>query len=334
MKINDVIYNAELMDILLELQSQLHLNNIPLLNEIKDSGNNVMINCPYHKEGQERKPSFGIYKETGIGHCFTCGEVHLLPEVISYCFGYDDHGMFGRQWLLKNFASIEVEDRKDVCLDFRRCVIFNVNSITGSDRNCMQNRADAERTVTEEELDKYRYYHPYWTKRGIVSEWIIELFDLGYDSETSCITFPCKDINGNCLFVARRSVKTKWFNYPADSSKPVYGAWELTQLSEYPKEVYITESMLDCLKLWEFGKFAVALNGLGARNQYEILNRMPCRKFILATDMDEAGKKARIDLRNKLKGKLVTELIWDGSKAKDCNDMDLDFFENETEEVF
>lgn len=60
---------------------------------------------------------------------------------------------------------------------------------------------------------------------------------------------------------------------------------------------------------------------------------MPCRKFILATDMDEAGLRARKRIKEALKNKLVTEYIWDLSIAKDINDMTKDYFES-LQEVF
>lgn len=40
------------------------------------------------------------------------------------------------------------------------------------------------------------------------------------------------------------------------------GIYELYKLKEFPKEIYVCESMLDCLYLWTFNKFAVAMNGL------------------------------------------------------------------------
>ena len=45
---------------------------------IKTTPKNIMISCPYHKEGQESKPSCGIQRvssdrsEAGTVHCFSC----------------------------------------------------------------------------------------------------------------------------------------------------------------------------------------------------------------------------------------------------------------------
>ena len=319
MIINEHLFNCELGDILIELQSQLAINHVPLLQKIKDSGNDYMVQCPYHGNGQERKPSAGIRKSDGMFHCFACNETHSLQEVISYCFGhYDDLlGTFGWNWLLKNFATIEVEDRKNVEIDLARTNISN-KADNGSYR--LDNSNSIKPTfVSEEELDKYRYYHSYWRKRGITDDYIIELFDLGFDKSTDCITFPVRDVNGNCLFVARRNVITKFFNYPKGVEKPLYGLYEMygnishregILKPEYvnPSEIFVCESMIDCILLCQAGYWAVALNGIGNTLQFKQLRELPCRKLILATDNDVAGIKARQRIRQNVKNKLITEI--------------------------
>lgn len=331
MIINDVQFNVELIDILQELISQLRANNIQLIQKYKDGPTHIQICCPYHNNGQERRPSAGIRKDDGIFHCFACGEAHSLQEVISYCFGYTDDivGTFGWQWLLKNFAIVQVEERKDVQIDCSRS--FN-------------NFGNRE-YVTEEKLEKYRYIHPYMYKRGLTDD-VIELFDVGYDADTDCITFPIRDTKGNCLFVARRSVRTKWFNYPAGAEKPLYGLYELHKKyppfmtdvygqkpKSHPTEVIVTESMLDALSFWVVGKDAVALNGLGNELQFKQLRELPCRKIILATDMDERGLEARKRIRlNMQNTKLITEYIFPKGR-KDANECTKEELEN-LEEIF
>lgn len=313
MQINNVIFNTTVVDIVAELKSQLASNGIELFHSIKDTPGNVMVCCPYHKGGQERKPSAGIKKSDGTFHCFACGEVHTLQEVISYCFGhYDDVvGTFGWNWLLKNFLTIGVEERKDVNLDLHRATVgFNSNRRVNY--------------VSEDELDGYREYHPYMWRRKMTPE-VVDIFDIGYDRKAQAITFPVRDIHGNTLFIARRSVNTKFFNYPAGVDKPVYGLYELGQLQEYPKEVIICESMIDAITCWVYGKYAVALNGLGNELQFHQLNGMPCRKFILGTDSDAAGMKARKRLREHIHGKLITEYIFPAGR-KDINDLSEDEF--------
>ena len=329
MIINDVQFNCSLEDILTELVSQLRVNNIPLIAKQRDSGDHIQITCPYHSNGMERKPSAGLRKSDGILHCFACGEVHTLPEVISHCFGHDEDlmGTWGWTWLLKNFAITQVEERKDVELDFSR------------DKKTSNNNGVVIRSnnyISDEELDKYRYTHPYMKRRGLTDE-VIAMFDIGYDRNADCITFPVRDIRGNCLFIARRSVKTKFFNYPEGVEKPLYGLYELElnsyvtkaykQLdgsvkfeSGYPKEIIVCESMLDALSFWTIDKPAVALNGLGNELQFKQLRELPCREIILATDMDERGLAARERIRKNLNGtKLIAEYFFPEGR-KDAND--------------
>ena len=321
MIINDVQFNCTLSNILTELVSQLRANNIPLIAKQRDSGDHIQITCPYHSNGMERKPSAGLRKSDGLLHCFACGEVHSLPEVISHCFGHDEDliGTWGWTWLLKNFAITQVEERKDVELDFIR------KRLPAPWRN--------SNYVSEEELDKYRYTHPYMYKRGLTDE-VIEMFDVGYDRNTDCITFPVRDIHGNCLFIARRSVKTKFFNYPEGVEKPLYGLYELHKIGAFEKyevvkldgsakgidALIVCESMLDALSFWTVGKCAVALNGLGNELQFQQLRNLPCREIILATDMDERGLAARERIRKNLSGtKLIAEYFFPEGR-KDAND--------------
>lgn len=321
MIINNVIFNAELETIIDDLQRVLRQNGSQLLGTIKRTQNDIMISCPYHKDGLERKPSMGISKEDGTCHCFACNKVVSLPELISYCLG--DKSIIGKEgwkWLLRNYATVEVGERKGVELDFGR----NRNN-NNRDRG-LNGSSDNTPYVQEEELDKYRYYHSYWTKRGITSEEIIELFDLGYDKDTKCITMPVRDIHGNCLFVARRSVQTKWFNYPQGVEKPLYGLYELTKLCQPISEVIVCESMIDALTAWQYGKHAVALNGLGTELQFRQLEQLPCRKLILATDADEAGMTARQRIKKNVRNKIITEYIWNKEDAKDLNDMSEEMF--------
>lgn len=312
MIINDVQFNCELEDILTELISQLRANNINLIQKHKDGPTHIQICCPYHSNGMERRPSAGLRKSDGIFHCFACNETHSLSEVISHCFGHDDDvvGKFGWQWLLRNFATVQIEERKDVEIDLSR-----------NNSNNRNNRHTCN-YVSEQELDKYRYFHPYMYKRGLTDE-IIELFDIGYDVSTKSITFPVKDIYGNCLFVARRSVVSKFFNYPEGVEKPLYGLYELLKF-QYNKggiqEVIVCESMLDALSFWTVGKYAVALNGVESELQIKQLKELPCRKIILATDSDEKGMLARQRIRKKIGNrKLITEYIFPKGR-KDANE--------------
>lgn len=312
MIINDTVFDVDCYSIIKELQTQLNINHINLLQVISDTSDNVMVACPYHKEGQERRPSMGIKKSDGTCHCFACDKVVGLPELVSHCFAQDDTGMFGWNWLLKNFLTVSVENRKPLELNLER----------------HKPTTKEVEYVSEEELDGYRYYHPYWARRGICDESLIDLFDLGFDPKTNCITMPVRDVHGHTLFVARRSVRYKYFNYPRGVEKPIYGLYELSQQRNFPTECIITESMIDALTAWQYGKYAVALNGLGTALQFKQLREMPCRKFILATDADDAGMQARARIIKNVPNKIITQYVWDKNIAKDLNDMSKEMFDS------
>lgn len=336
--INNVPILAEELTVLQELKDQLAANGVYLFKEFKKGRNNIQTCCPIHNDGQEAKPSCGISTvpqktadrilPPGTVHCFTCGYTATLEEMISNCFGKDDFGYYGKMWLTKNFLTVSVESRKEIELDVSRSAPKKSKTIY----------------VSEEELDKYRYTHPYMYKRKLTDE-LIERFDIGYDKryvlETKpgvfarplkCITFPVRDITGNTLFIARRSVDTKFFHYPENVNKPVYGLYELSQLQTFPEEIIVCESMFNATTCWAYGKYGVALLGTGTESQYETLKKLPCRKIITGLDPDKAGIKATERLKAALSGsKLVTSLVL--PEGKDINDLTEEEF-NSLDEIF
>lgn len=316
-KVNGLPILEDEQVVLETLRSDLAKAGLDLLRNFKRSGANIQFTCPIHNNGQERKPSCGISlvdrgsTPAGTVHCFTCGYTASLPEMISHCFGYDDQGQFGSKWLASKFLTVSIENRKDIVLNLSR---GNSN-------------AESTNYVSEQELDSYRYFHPYMFKRKLTEE-IITLFDVGYDKEQQTLTFPVRDAQGRTLFIARRSVRTKYFHYPESAFKPIYGIYELPDDAE---EVIICESIINCLTCWVYGKYAVALNGTGSYSQYKLLRNMSCRKFILALDPDEAGRKGTEKLKKHLSNKIVTEYII--PEGKDINDLSEEEFNN-LEEIF
>ena len=69
------------------------------------------------------------------------------------------------------------------------------------------------------------------------------------------------------------------------------------------------------------------MNGLGTEYQFKQLEKLPCRKLILATDNDAAGQKARQIIKQRIKNKLITEVIIPEGK-KDINDCTIEELNN------
>lgn len=334
MDINNVHIDADVVDIITELKSQLEINGIHLFAKYYDKGgSDVMVCCPYHKEGRERKPSAGIRKSDGLFHCLACDETHSLPEMISHCFGWHDpFGKQGLKWLVKNFATTEVSEREDITLDLER------NHTSDKSDFLDYSSHNKLLCVSEDELDKYRYTHPYMYERGLDDD-TINLFDIGYDEKTDSITFPVRYwgcVNfGKCLFLAKRRINFKRFDLPSNIEKPLYGMYELNCLLQADwlenepskiSEVWIVEGLFDCLRLWVNG--IPALAGFGCNfSQYQLnlIRGLPIRTVVLATDNDEAGRKARMKLRQALPTKLILEAkIPNGKKdIGECTDEEI-----------
>lgn len=331
-KLQDTIIQSDTQSVLDMLKFDLAQHGVDRFHIFRNNGDNIQTNCPFHKNGQERKPSFGVNGEIDKCHCFSCGWSGTIEEMISELYGYQDEGKFGKRWLIKRFNTVEIETRPNIMEGFNgrnNITLRNNNDIHRFKQHIQGDKSSEQYSgeITEEELDKYRYIHPYMYQRKM-DDRVIEIFDVGYDKETECITFPIRDKNGNCLFIARRSVNTKFFSYPQGVKKPLYGLYELYQLDEFPKEIYICESMIDAITIWTHcDKYAVALNGLGNDLQFSQLNNMPNRTFILATDNDSAGIKARIRLKKYISNKIIKEIILP-SNRKDINECTYNEFEN------
>ena len=344
-KINDTIIQADTEDMLKTLKAELYTKGINRFAYFRRNGDNIQCPCPFHKNGQERKASFGVNGNLNKCHCFTCGWSGGIEDMISELFGFVD-SKYGKRWLIKRFNTVEIETRPNIMEGFNGRKINLPSGLyksietaskgksremgkAGQGNEYEKNRdlEEGDKTViTEEELDKYRYIHPYMYERGLTDE-IIERFDIGYDRERKEITFPVRDIEGRCVFVAGRSVERKFFRLPKGMDKPVYCS-HLFRYGTY-KTAFITESFLNCLTCWKYDKPAMAMIGTGNSRQYEILNKLPVREYILAFDPDEAGRKATQRFKQNVKGKIIKEIIYE-EDGKDINDLQERFLELKT----
>ena len=331
-KLQDTIIQSDTQSILDMLKFDLAHHGVNRFHIFRNNGENIQTNCPFHKGGQERKPSFGVNGEIDKCHCFACGWSGTIEEMISELYGYQDEGKFGKRWLIKRFNTVEIETRPNIMEGFENgnntlcSSIFNRSNKRSDRILCRKTRQDGlsvetkQKEITEEELDKYRYIHPYMYQRGLTDE-IIERFDIGYDRERKEITFPVRDIEGRCVFVAGRSVERKFFRLPQGIDKPIYCS-DKFRTGTY-RTAYITESFLNCITCWKYHKPAMALIGTGDEMQYKILNKLPVREYILAFDPDEAGRKATERFRKNVRGKIIKELVY--TDNRDINDLQEEF---------
>lgn len=296
------IIDTDVEDILNKLKIE---SNGKYLKTIKSKGDNIAITCPFHKDGQENKPSCFVYNRTdnpkvtfGTYNCFTCDEKGTLYMLVSKVLGcsYED----AKRWLIDNFSN-RYTDRRPYLDEFEL--------------------ARTKKTyINEDILEQYSYFHPYQFKRGL-SEEVIRKFKIGYNEKTDSITMPVWDDASNLIGITERSVTGKRFYIPKDMDKPVY-------LLNYIKQEGITtvavcEGQIDALVSWSRGLPAVALLGAGTTDkQIELLNRSGIRHFILMYDNDLAGQHGALRLKRGLaKDKMITEIIMpQGKDVASCTD--------------
>ena len=305
------VVNTPIKTILEYLQQQLAISNINKLRDVEYKSTEAIVTCPSHKDGMENRASCSIMLvdkggyPAGTTHCFTCGYKADIVKFVSDCMSISRKS--ATEWLL-GFVDYDIEDEKRVVED-----IF--------EQNVDRNNYDSLPIITTEELKNYDYIHPYMFKRKLTDE-IIDKFDVGYDPKTDCLTFPVY-VDGRCLFVARRKVKTKQFIMPSIEPKPIYGIDYLNDCDE----VIICESVINALTCWAYGKQAIALFGTGSEWQINQLKKLPQRKIILALDPDTAGFNGARKIRNALKNdKIIRE--YDIPYGKDINDLTKEEFDN------
>ena len=107
MRIENLEINTDIYKILDKLFKDLNKTDKNLFTKgFKESGDYLMVQCPYHKYGQENHPSAEFRKSDGFFYCFNCKTSKSLPKVI-----YDLLGVNGKSWLLNNFDGSSTEDR-------------------------------------------------------------------------------------------------------------------------------------------------------------------------------------------------------------------------------
>lgn len=312
--VDDVPILANIPDILRLLQTELRMSGSNLLHDINYKTANtgsIMLTCPYHSGGVEKKPSMGMTTREikkkdrvipiGYCHCFSCHEKVTLEKFISHCFGLNDGGAFGARWLIDRFTS-------DV--DNRACFFTPIKQ---------ESTEKKQEYISEDELAKYSFIHPYMKERYLEYQQIVD-YDVGYDKLTDCITFPVHDTKGRSLFIVKRSVRGKRFYIPDGVDKPLYGLYQVLKNFSKSVELYVCESILNALMLVKWGKPAVALLGTGSDYQINMLRELDYRRIILCLDNDTAGEMASNKLCRKLdRNKFISKLTIK-EKGKDIND--------------
>jgi len=316
------------MDVELILEK---LSQLGLLRLSRKSGDYYQVYCPIHNDGNEKKPSCGILLHEqikngvtypqGFCHCFACSYSNSLEGMITDILKAKNISVTGRDWLVKNVPGFEPDQ------DFEHLISSDMYSQLESKyatNYILSKSENNENYVEESELKNYRYTVPYLYERKLTDN-IIEKYDVGVDmnwvppgrsKKVPAVTFPVRDSNGRTLFLCRRSISGKLYNYPSGVTKPVYGIYELPKNC---KSVIVCESCFNALTAEVYGYDAVALLGTGNSYQIDQLKQLGVSDFVLCMDGDDAGQRATLKLKRALSS---CAMIWTihMPKGKDLND--------------
>lgn len=306
----------------------------------KRVGNYMTCYCPFHNDGNERKPSCGVllideYKgaktyPAGLWHCFSCGYAKSMIDAVGDILKLHNINMTGLEWLQQNIAEFSVDTEFEFLIPQE--TMASVENKYALDYINTLTKKETVNYVSEEELASYRYTVPYMYERKLTDE-IIAKFDVGFDAhfkltktskhEIPCITFPVRDAQGRTLFFCRRSIERKFYHYPEGVLKPLYA---IDQIPKGCRTIIVCESIINCLTLWGYGYVAVALMGTGNDFQIDQLKALGAQNIILCMDGDAAGKRATKRLKRCLKS---CAMIWviDLPEGEDVNSVDRKVFE-------
>ena len=324
-------------DILKALDYMNSNNLIRLSNSINTNSNWRQLHCPFHNNGNEKKPSCGCSLQeevrdgqvypAGMYHCFSCGASYSFSKGIQEILALKGSSIEAHPFL-KQFTDVQFQQNVDSLVP--EGLMSNLLNKYAVDN--LKMRVKGQQTyVSEEELASYRFTVPYMYQRKLTDE-VIEKYDVGYDAKhippgrkkpLPCVTFPVRDIRGRTLFICRRSIEGKYFNLPQNIEKSVYGVYELPPGTQ---EVIVCESVFNALTSVVYGRPAVALFGTGTQHEIEQLKRLGVKSIVLCLDNDEAGRKGTERLKKALSSYAIvwTMLVPEG---KDVNDLTKEEFE-------
>ena len=312
--VDNYVIDTPLADILERVRIEIKFTK---LKDIIVKENELIITCPNsdHDGGNESHPDCHVNLNEdkvgyGVFHCFACGFKGPFYRLIAECFGWPDDK--AKRWLTAHYGRQ-----------------ISPKLVLGDPINI--HKKTKKVFIDTSDFDTYQSWCPYLAKRGI-SRAICNKFNVKYDPQNKQVVFPCYDETGKLIMFARRSIETKMFFMDEDVDKPVYGLYEIYREMRHGTkitEVYVCESMLDALAIWSFGKYAVALNGTGSSHQYDIIKKSDLRLLILATDNDDAGRRARERFRQHVTNKFIREIAYESyGNCKDINDMTQEQFLN------
>ena len=277
---------AKLMQTIKDVQK-----NTKYFKRIKETTDNILVSCPYHKGGMENKPSCGIHIKSLVYHCFTCGAAGSFFDMMQDIYIPIDEAQLMSS---REESTLLIPERETKTLRKKNIEVVQFQYDVG--------------------LTKYLQ------GRKLTHE-ICQEYLVGYKDDL--VVFPIRNLHGDIIFYVTRNVYKKEYTLSKDI-KPLYGLYELFKRRKNPSYCFIVESPINALTLSVWGFNAIALMGLGSSEQIEELFNLPIRTFILCFDGDEYGRKATKRLQESLLNKHIKPVYM--YEGKDVNDLSREEF--------
>ncbi len=290
--------------------------------ELRPSGeSHVVTKCPFHKGGEERKPSFGINVDLGVFQCLAChetGTVRTLLQKLGLDRSQLDAELQIIQPILEQQAQLHRLERQN---QFRNRDPFKADFV-----------------LNEPLLGVYDFCPNMLVEDGFDVD-ILREMEVGYDRTNHRIMYPIRDLYGNLAGFSGGVTPLSAYQYPKykvyqgrrrgfngeyipsdfgkwfDEKYPDYNfgnhdfLWHFDQVyaavigvSDPSVTVYVVEGFKACLWMMQSGfKNTVALMGSYISDrQQQMLHRLGCT-ITLCLDNDNAGQKATLN---------VGDLLW------------------------
>ena len=298
-----------------------------------DGGNKILMSCPFHKGGQENRPScvlnFSEYKrrkDEGDEN----SELVTFPAGFMYCWSGCQSRSIIHGYATVVYNDTEVSTIVEVCRELADTIqedFEDLLALTGLGNEPVEWESVEEDVVAYDPTGfvPCGYYPPrkeftavsvphYAIRRGISPD-VLKLFGVFEDTAQKKIVFPYRNEQGQPLIYATRRTDSKAFDYPSGAPRVIYGAYELMITRKDPywqsrlnSTVFIVESVFNALTCWTNGFPAVAM--LGTSTDYvelkTLLLRCGVSTIAIATDNDaddprNPGLKGRNKLNKYLK---------------------------------
>lgn len=269
---------------------------------------NVSVRCPFHKGGQETRPSFSINVTNGVWQCFTCKANGSLPKLL--------RGL----GLPRHIVDAELKDLRGELEANRHKILWKKRMVWQTTDPLL-----APTILPETLLKPYEYLPLNLVNAGFDPAWL-QWLEVGFDRTNNRVMYPIRDVYGNLAGMSGGSVIAgtipKYKVYQGKHIDPMsgkdigsdYGPWFDEQYPDYVfhnhdyiwnfDQVYprmffgretqtlvIVEGFKACMWLLQHGyQNTVALMGSSMSDrQRNLLHRLNAH-IVLFLDNDWAGK--------------------------------------------